>query len=419
MRGDDEQQSGMFSYVSAEQRAPQDHPLRAMRRMTDTALRGLSRRFDAMYAKRGRPSIAPEKLLRALLLQMLYSIRSERLLMEQLDYNLLFRWFVGLNMDDRVWDASTFSQNRERLLRSDVAGAFFDQVRRQAEEAGLMSDEHFSVDGTLIEAWAGQKSLRRVDGDDGPRPGGRNPEVNFHGEKRSNDTHISTTDPEAMLARKTRGERDEAGLPRPSVDGKPQRAGGAGAADARLRQRGNARRAADAGFAAGIARGDLRGGQGLRQPPVRVGVPQRAGQGACGAQASRQRHPGGEGETGGLPDQPEKAEAGRGGVRVDEDGRVAAQGAIPGTGAGGVGLHLRRRRLQSGPHAQAAGAARLISERGAKSRALAASGRPSAPPKLLEIGARRQLGRRHLPRRADFQQPARFSSSLASSVASP
>lgn len=158
-----------------------------------------------MSAKRGQPSIAPEKLLRAPLLQMLYSIRSERMLMEQLDYNLLFRWFVGLNMDDRVWDASTFSQNRERLLRSDVAQAFLEQVRRQAEAAGLMSDEHFSVDGTLIEAWAGQKSLRRVDGDDDPLAGGRNPEVNFHGEKRSNDTHMSTTDPEATLARKAKG----------------------------------------------------------------------------------------------------------------------------------------------------------------------------------------------------------------------
>ncbi|MGH9465936.1 MAG: IS5 family transposase [Terriglobales bacterium] len=205
MRGNDEQQGGMFSYISAEQRVPREHPLRAMRRMTDEALRSLSRRFDAMYAKGGRPSIAPEKLLRALLLQMLYSVRSERMLMEQLDYNLLFRWFVGLTMDDRVWDASTFSQNRERLLRSDVAQAFFDQVRRQAERAGLMSDEHFSVDGTLIEAWAGQKSLRRVDGGDEPPPVGRNPEVNFHGEKRSNDAHVSTTDPEAMLARKTRG----------------------------------------------------------------------------------------------------------------------------------------------------------------------------------------------------------------------
>lgn len=205
MRGDDLQQSGMFSYISAEQRVPQDHPLRAMRRMTDEALRGLSRRFDAMYARCGRRSIAPEKLLRALLLQMLYSIRSERMLMEQLDYNLLFRWFVGLNMDDRVWDASTFSQNRERLLRSEVARAFFEQVRRQAEKAGLMSDEHFSVDGTLIEAWAGQKSLRRVDGSDEPPAPGRNPEADFHGQKRGNETHMSTTDPEAMLARKTRG----------------------------------------------------------------------------------------------------------------------------------------------------------------------------------------------------------------------
>jgi len=205
MRGEDLQQSDIFSYISAEQRVPSDHPLRAMRRMTDEALRGLSRRFSQMYAKRGRPSIAPEKLLRALLLQMLYSIRSERMLMEQLDYNLLFRWFVGLNMDDRVWDASTFSQNRERLLRSEVAQGFFDQVRRQAESAGLMSDEHFSVDGTLIEAWAGQKSLRRTDGQDDPPPAGRNPEVDFHGQKRSNDTHMSRTDPEAMLARKTRG----------------------------------------------------------------------------------------------------------------------------------------------------------------------------------------------------------------------
>ena len=196
----------MFSYISPEQRVPADHPLRAVREMTDEALRGLDRRFGRMYAKGGRPSIAPERLLRALLLQMLYSIRSERMLMEQLDYNLLFRWFVGLNMDDRVWDASSFSQNRDRLLAGDVAQAFFEQVRRQAERAGLLSDEHFSVDGTLIEAWAGQKSLRRVDGDDdGPPPAGRNPTVNFHGEKRANDTHVSTTDPEAMLARKTRG----------------------------------------------------------------------------------------------------------------------------------------------------------------------------------------------------------------------
>ncbi|MHB8734137.1 MAG: IS5 family transposase [Terriglobales bacterium] len=206
MRGDGLQQAPMFSYVSPEQRVPAEHPLRAIRAMADEALRGLSRRFSRLYARTGRPGIAPERLLRALLLQALYSIRSERLLMEQIDYNLLFRWFIGLTMDDAVWDASTFSQNRERLLRGDVAQAFFEQVRRQAERAGLLSDEHFSVDGTLIEAWAGQKSLRR--NDDEPRPpaaGGRNPEVDFHGEKRSNQTHLSSTDPEAMLARKTAG----------------------------------------------------------------------------------------------------------------------------------------------------------------------------------------------------------------------
>lgn len=196
----------MFSYVSPEQRVPPDHPLRPVRRMADQALRDLSRRLSKLYSPIGRPSIAPEKLLRALLLQLLYSVRSERMLMEQLDYNLLFRWFVGLNMDDKVWDATVFSQNRDRLLAGDIAQAFFAAVVKQARAAGLMSDEHFSVDGTLIEAWAGQKSLRRADGsDEPPRGGGRNAEVDFHGEKRRNDTHVSKTDPEAMLARKANG----------------------------------------------------------------------------------------------------------------------------------------------------------------------------------------------------------------------
>ncbi|MGH9486406.1 MAG: IS5 family transposase [Terriglobales bacterium] len=206
MRGNDEQQAAMFSYVSPEQRVPTDHPLRPVRAMADQALRELNRRLAKLYSPIGRPSIAPEKLLRALLLQLLYSVRSERMLMEQLDYNLLFRWFVGLNMDDRVWDATVFSQNRDRLLEGDVAQAFFDAVVRQARAAGLMSDEHFSVDGTLIEAWAGQKSLRSTEGrDEPPADGGRNPEVNFHGQRRSNDTHVSKTDPEAMLARKSKG----------------------------------------------------------------------------------------------------------------------------------------------------------------------------------------------------------------------
>src|ERR1700732_2168905 len=163
MRGKNEQQLDAFSYVSLEQRVPQDHPLRSLRAMTDEALRDLQSRFNKLYAKTGRPSIAPERLLRALLLQVFYSIRSERLLMEQLDYNLLFRWFVGLGMDDAVWNHAVFSKNRERLLNQDVARSFFTRVLQQAQP--LMSDEHFTVDGTLIEAWASQKSFQKKDDD--------------------------------------------------------------------------------------------------------------------------------------------------------------------------------------------------------------------------------------------------------------
>jgi transposase len=206
MRGEDKQQSGIFSYRTAEERVPADHRLRAMRRMVDEALRGLSPRFARMYAKNGRPSIAPEKLLRALLLQVHYTIRSERQLMEQLDYNILYRWFVGLNMDDAVWDVTVFTKNRERLLKSEVADGFFDQVLTQARAQQLLSDDHFTVDGTLIEAWAGQKSFQRKDGGTKPpEDGGSNATIDFHGEKRSNDTHRSTTDPEARLFKKSRG----------------------------------------------------------------------------------------------------------------------------------------------------------------------------------------------------------------------
>ena len=205
MRGTDFQQEGMFSYVSPESRIPQAHPLRPIRTMVDAALKGLSRRFDAMYSQVGRPSIPPEKLLRALLLQVFYSVRSERLLMEQLDYNLLFRWFVGMSVDEPVWDPSTFSKNRDRLLESEVASAFFRQVLDQAQAQGLTSDEHFSVDGTLIEAWASMKSFRPKDGSGEPPGPGRNGERNFHKEKRSNETHASTTDPDARLYRKADG----------------------------------------------------------------------------------------------------------------------------------------------------------------------------------------------------------------------
>src|ERR1700687_1048589 len=206
MRGDDKQQLDVFSYVSPEQRVPQDHPLRPLRVMTDEALRQLQPRFNKVYAKTGRPSIAPEKLLRALLLQALYSVRSERMLMEQLDYNLLFRWFVGLNLDDAVWDVTVFTKNRERLLKADVAKQFFYLVVEQAEALGLMSDEHFTVDGTLLEACASLKSFKKMGtSETAPPDDPGNPTVDFHGEKRSNATHESTTDVEAMLAKKGAG----------------------------------------------------------------------------------------------------------------------------------------------------------------------------------------------------------------------
>src|SRR5580693_1840075 len=198
MRGTDRQQSAMFSYISAERRVPKDHPLRAIRVMADAALEHLRPCFDAIYASSGRPSIAPEKLLRALLLQMLYTVRSERMLMEQLDYSFLFRWFVGLNLDDPVWDVTVFTKNRERLLGGDIAGAFFAAVLKQARSRDLLSDEHFTVDGTLLEAWAEQKSFRRVDHNHQPPTTGMgevsDPTVNFHREKRSNQTRCSFDD---------------------------------------------------------------------------------------------------------------------------------------------------------------------------------------------------------------------------------
>jgi transposase len=193
MRGADEQPGSMFSYVSLEARVPADHPLRAIRRITDRALERLSPRFGTLYINFGRPSIPPEKLLRALLLQALYTIRSERQLMEQIDYNLLFRWFVGLGMDDAVWAPTTFTKNRDRLL-----------VLIHADSARLMSDEHFTVDGTLLEAWASHKSFRPR-GDEPPPDGGGNPTVNFHGQRRRNATHRSTTDPDARLYKKAQG----------------------------------------------------------------------------------------------------------------------------------------------------------------------------------------------------------------------
>jgi transposase len=206
MRGPDQQQNYIFSYISPEQRVRKDHPLRPIRAMVDEVLKKLSPEFQKMYAKGGRPSIPPEQLLRALLLQMLYSVRSERLLVEEIDYNILYRWFVGLNLDDEVWDATTFTKNRNRLLEAEVAKDFLRQIVVQAQENGWTSDEHFTVDGTLLEAWASVKSFQPRDKKSSPPPGDPgNPTVNFHGEKRSNQTHESKSDPEAQLARKGLG----------------------------------------------------------------------------------------------------------------------------------------------------------------------------------------------------------------------
>lgn len=210
MRGSQKQQDSLFSYVPLEKRIPKSHPLRPIRKMVDEALKKMSNKFAELYSHTGRPSIAPEYLLRAALLQIFYSIRSERLLMEQLDYNLLFRWFVGLKMDDPVWNHSVFSKNRDRLLNTEIAALFFAAIRDQAAKKKLISDEHFTVDGTLLEAWASMKSFKPKDSDKNDpsdNGSGKNPTINFRGQKRKNDTHQSVTDPEARLYKKAKGQQ--------------------------------------------------------------------------------------------------------------------------------------------------------------------------------------------------------------------
>ncbi len=204
MRGREPKQDSLFSYVSAEERISKKHPLRPIKKMVNAALADMSTLFTSLYCRMGRPSIPPEQLLRATIIQILYSVRSERMLLEQIDY---FRWFVGLNMDDPVWNHSVFSKNRDRLLNTEVAAAFFVAIKEQAEKAGLLSDEHFSVDATLLDACASMKSFRpKDDSTDPPDREGRNPDVDFKGQKRKNDTHESRTDPDARLFRKGRGQ---------------------------------------------------------------------------------------------------------------------------------------------------------------------------------------------------------------------
>jgi transposase len=205
MRGDDAIYGKFFSYIDLEKRVRADHPLRVVREVANSALKSLTREFARLYSPIGRESIPPERLMRALLLQAFYSIRSERQLVERIDYDLLFRWFVGLGIEDPVWDATTFTKNRDRLLEGDMAARFLAAVLSQDKVKGLLSSEHFSLDGTLLEAWASLKSFRPKDGSGEPPPPGRNGERDFHGERRRNDTHASTTDPDARLFRKGPG----------------------------------------------------------------------------------------------------------------------------------------------------------------------------------------------------------------------
>lgn len=209
MRGSDQTSGSLFSYIDVEERVPQKHPIRVIKAIVDDVLVSLDAEFERLYEVTGRQSIAPERLLRASLLQAFYSVRSERQLMEQMNYNLLFRWFVGLGNDEPVWDHSTFSKNRDRLLDADVAAKFLEAVLRHPKVKRFLSDDHFSVDGTLVEAWASMKSFRAKDGSDEPPSPGRNGERDFHGEKRANDTHESKTDPDAKLFKKGAGKESK------------------------------------------------------------------------------------------------------------------------------------------------------------------------------------------------------------------
>ena len=362
MRGPDRRTEGLFSYVSCESRVPAGHPLRSILPVADAALAALSREFQQLYALNGRPSIPPEKLLRALLLQAFYSVRSERQLMEQLDYNLLFRWFVGLGVDDPVWDVTVFTKNRDRLLEGEIAAKFLRAVLAQPKVEALLSDEHFSVDGTLIQAWASMKSFRPKDGSGEPPAPGRNGERDFHGEQRTNDTHASTTDPEARLFRKGKGKEaklcfmghllmeNRHGL---IVDGR--------------------RRARPAAPPSGTRRRPWwrrsPAGTGSRSAATRTSTP-RLRRRPAGAQRDAARRPEHQqpplGDRrpdhapSGLRGEPAHPQADRGGVRLDQGDRPAAACPASRQGARRLAVHPGGRGLQSDPAAQAAGGAVTI-----------------------------------------------------------
>ena len=348
MRGADEQPGSMFSYISPEERVPADHPLRAVRRITDRALERLSPRFGALYVNFGRPSIPPEKLLRALLLQAIYSIRSERQLMEQLDYNILFRWFVGLGMDDAVWSATTFTKNRDRLLDGDIARAFFEAVLIHADTARLLSDEHFTVDGTLLEAWASHKSFRPRDDEPPSTEGGGNPTVDFRGQRRTNETHQSRTDPDARLYKKARGREARLGylghvlMEHRSgliVNATVTPADGHGERDAALVMieavPGRHRLTVAADKAYDTARFCRQSARDDGHPAHRAADRGPTERHRCADDAARR-----------LRGESTEAKARRAKLRVDENHRRAAQAAPSGRHAGHLDLHLHRGRLQ-------------------------------------------------------------------------
>ena len=365
MRGGDDRSGELFSYVDLETRVRADHPLRAIRSIVNEALAALERDFAALYAPVGRPSIPPEKLLRAMLLQAFYSIRSERQLMERLEYDLLFRWFVGLGVDDAVWDHSTFSKNRDRLLDGDIAAKFLAAVLAQPRVKRLLSSEHFSVDGTLIEAWASMKSFKPRDGSDEPPAsgGGRNAEADFHGQKRSNETHASTTDPDARLYRKGPGK--EAKLCFIGHGLMENRSGLL--VDACLTEAdGHAERVAALHMIephADRPRHDhARRRQGLRQRRLRQRTALDERDAACGAEHQQStlgdRRP--DDAPSRLCRQPAHPQADRGGVRLDQDGRRPGEDQVPGRRPRRLRLHLRRSRLQSRPTAEAAPGGRVM-----------------------------------------------------------
>ena len=360
MRGADTKQALMFSTISPEKRVPADHPLRPVKRMADQALADLSPVFDEMYSAVGRPSIPPERLLKSLLLMAFHSIRSERLFCEHLDYNLLFRWFLDMSMDEPSFDHSSFSRNRDRLLEHDVAGQFFIAVVNQARAAGLMSNEHFTVDGSLIEAWASIKSFRPRDEkpeDRKPPDDPGNPTVNFHGEKRSNATHASTTDPEARLAKKGKGKEAKLSFSANALMENRKRPAGRRQDRGGHVHRGDVRGDRNGRELAGRLAPDHDGWrQGVRRPGVHRRVQVAEHHASCGAEHGpvwrfANRHANHAASR--LRDQSTQAKARRGDLRLVEDHRWLPQDAIPRRPEDATRRLLRRCRLQPAPHGQA------------------------------------------------------------------